>query len=229
MEIFGKELVLIIADILSFITILLCLVSKVPQIKTLVDNRSAKGTFAFLKLTLATRSNSIYCNIHIAQRHASMIFIHNISTMYFCCLILGISLLALYLELFSYTTMMSYNYYSRYAILSYLEYPMLLIQEYVLVFLVLKYNEMLNQRTYIIAGAYFFIFCLILVRFMPSFLFTMLVVSRGRRSRFIVTYNAVTLLIISKISVRSPFVHRSERQVKFCNYLKLSGKRIPVR
>lgn len=93
------------------------------------------------------------------------------------CLNLGISLLALYLELFSYTTMMSYNYYSRYAILSYLEYPMLLMQEYVLVFLVLKYNGMLNQHTYVIAGAYFCVFSLILSRLLPSFLFTMLVVS----------------------------------------------------
>lgn len=73
--------------------------------------------------------------------------------------------------------MMSYNFYSRYAILSYLEYPMLLMQEYVLVFLVLKYNEMLSKNTYIISAAYFFTLFLILTRMIPTIVISMLVVS----------------------------------------------------
>lgn len=62
MEILGKSLLLIIADILSFITIVLCLISKVPQIKTLVDIKSAKGNFLTIHNILLLPNN---LNIHI--------------------------------------------------------------------------------------------------------------------------------------------------------------------
>ncbi|XP_076764583.1 solute carrier family 66 member 3 [Xylocopa sonorina] len=56
-----------------------------------------------------------------------------------------ISLVGILLELISYTIMTSYNYTNGYSILSYLEYPIILLQEYVLIFLVLKYLNKLHR------------------------------------------------------------------------------------
>ncbi|KAG5892897.1 hypothetical protein JTB14_006215 [Gonioctena quinquepunctata] len=67
----------------------------------------------------------------------------------------GINVLALSMELFSYTTMMSYNYRSGYAILSYLEYPIILLQELILIVCVLHYKDMLNHYSFFAALVYF--------------------------------------------------------------------------
>ncbi|KAI8116989.1 PQ-loop repeat-containing protein 3 [Lucilia cuprina] len=82
-EYMDRGIVLIIADILSLITVSSCLFIKIPQINTIRQNKSSQG----------------------------------------------ISVFGLCLELFSYTVMMSYNYTNGYEFLSYMEYPILLLQE----------------------------------------------------------------------------------------------------
>lgn len=91
--------------------------------------------------------------------------------------------MALLLELGSYTTTMSYNFVRGYSYLSYLEYPILLIQEYVLIYCVLKYNGMLNSRTTIYALLYVGIAGLFLTQTIPPSVLTMLLVSRRMEIR----------------------------------------------
>ncbi|XP_050301073.1 solute carrier family 66 member 3 [Anthonomus grandis grandis] len=67
----------------------------------------------------------------------------------------GINLIGLLMELTSYTIMMSYNYRSGYSLLSYLEYPIIWIQELILIFLVLKYKNYLNFYALFGSGVYF--------------------------------------------------------------------------
>lgn len=89
----------------------------------------------------------------------------------------GISITSLYLELFSYTVMMLYNYCYGYSLLSYMEYPVLLVQEYILIFLVLKYKRLLVQNTYAAVAGYFAVVLLFAYQILPTFLLTVLVVS----------------------------------------------------
>ncbi|PSN34543.1 PQ-loop repeat-containing protein 3 [Blattella germanica] len=98
----------LIADVLSIITISLCLILKIPQIINLVKVKSA----------------------------------------------VGINLWALLLELTSYTIMTCYNYCNQYALLSYMEYPIILVQEVILIFLVLKYMGLLSTNSFALFGAY---------------------------------------------------------------------------
>lgn len=73
--------------------------------------------------------------------------------------------------------MMSYNFRSGYAILSYLEYPIILIQELILIFLVLKYKELLNIYTLFVSGFYFLVTAGFLMGMVPIGLLAFLVVS----------------------------------------------------
>ncbi|XP_043248534.1 solute carrier family 66 member 3-like [Colletes gigas] len=66
-----------------------------------------------------------------------------------------ISIVALLLELTSYTVITSYNYTNGYSILSYLEYPIILFQEYILIFLVLKYLNKINLFSILVTVFYF--------------------------------------------------------------------------
>ncbi|CAK9802679.1 Solute carrier family 66 member 3 [Anthophora plagiata] len=66
-----------------------------------------------------------------------------------------ISVVGLLLELTSYTVMTSYNYTNGYSLLSYLEYPIILLQEYVLIFLVLKYLNKINTFSILVSVLYF--------------------------------------------------------------------------
>lgn len=91
--------------------------------------------------------------------------------------LLGISVPGLCLELFSYTVMMSYNYSNDYTFLSYMEYPILLLQEYVLIYFVFKYQDILGRKTQIIAGLYVIICTLIYLKIFPIMILTFLVVS----------------------------------------------------
>ncbi|ALC44014.1 CG1265 [Drosophila busckii] len=126
---FAKGIVLVIADLLSLITVSSCLVIKVPQINTIRESKSTKG----------------------------------------------ISVLGLCLELFSYTVMISYNYTSGYDFLSYMEYPVLLLQEYVLIYYVFKYQGLLGKRAQIFAIFYVAIATLIYLKIFPIMILTFLV------------------------------------------------------
>ncbi|KAH8368862.1 PQ-loop repeat-containing protein 3 [Drosophila serrata] len=128
-EYLERGLVLVIADLLSLITVSSCLVIKVPQINTIRANESSKG----------------------------------------------ISVLGLCLELFSYTVMLSYNYTSGYDFLSYMEYPVLLLQEYVLIFYAFKYQDLLGKRTQVVAVLYGILVTLIYLKLFPIIILTFLV------------------------------------------------------
>lgn len=73
--------------------------------------------------------------------------------------------------------MMLYNYCYGYAYLTYLEYPVLLIQQYILIYLVLKYKRLLEQNTYYAVGGYFAVVLLFAYHLLPKFLLALLVVS----------------------------------------------------
>ncbi|CAG9821862.1 unnamed protein product [Phaedon cochleariae] len=119
----------VISNILSIITISICFILKVPQIVTILKVKSAKG----------------------------------------------LNILALLMELSSYSIMMSYNYRSGYAILSYLEYPIILIQELILIGCVLHYKNMIHLKSFIGAGVYFSIATAFLTGIVPLGLLAFLV------------------------------------------------------
>uniref|UniRef100_A0A0K8UFA3 Mannose-P-dolichol utilization defect 1 1 n=1 Tax=Bactrocera latifrons TaxID=174628 RepID=A0A0K8UFA3_BACLA len=127
---FEKGIVLVVADLLSLITVSSCLVIKVPQINTIRANESSQG----------------------------------------------ISVLGLCLELFSYTVMLSYNYSRGYDFLSYMEYPILLLQEYVLIYYTFFYQNLLGVRTQIVAVLYAIVATLIYFKLFPLLILTFLVV-----------------------------------------------------
>lgn len=115
--------------------------------------------------------------------------------------------------------MMLYNYTYSYSLLSYLEYPILLVQEYVLIALVLKYKNMLNQNSFTIIGGYWVFVFLFAFQICPRFLLYMTVVS--------IKY-ATIFLFLNFSWVFSHFVHQSERPVKFFNCWKFSDQRIQL-
>lgn len=57
-----------------------------------------------------------------------------------------------------------------------MEYPVLLIQEYALIFLVLKYRGLLTNETYAITAAYFVAVLAFGYNIMPKFLLAVMVV-----------------------------------------------------
>ncbi|KAH8286956.1 hypothetical protein KR018_012290 [Drosophila ironensis] len=128
-EYLERGIVLVIADLLSLITVSSCLVIKVPQINTIRANQSSKG----------------------------------------------ISVLGLCLELFSYTVMLSYNYTSGYDFLSYMEYPVLLLQEYALIFYAFKYQDLLGTKTQVVAVLYAIVVTLVYLKLFPIIILTFLV------------------------------------------------------
>lgn len=85
-----------------------------------------------------------------------------------------ISTLGLFLELTSYTVMTSYNYTNGYSVLSYLEYPIILVQEYILIFLVLKYLNRINVWSLSCAVTYFTLTTCLLSEIVPKIVLTFL-------------------------------------------------------
>ncbi|XP_043289889.1 solute carrier family 66 member 3 [Venturia canescens] len=84
----------------------------------------------------------------------------------------GISMLSLLLELTSYTVMTSYNYTNGYSILSYMEYPVILAQEFVLIYFVLKYLNQLNTRSLTAAIFYFILSACLVFQVIPKMILT---------------------------------------------------------
>lgn len=70
-------------------------------------------------------------------------------------------------DYFSYTIMFSYNFRSGYALLSYMEYPIILAQELVLIYLVVHYKNLLGTNSFISAGVYFIIAFAFLFGYVP--------------------------------------------------------------
>ncbi|XP_046996821.1 solute carrier family 66 member 3 [Schistocerca americana] len=123
------EILYVISDVLSIITITLCLVLKIPQILNLLKVKSA----------------------------------------------VGINLYGLLLELTSYTIMASYNFCNDYALLSYMEYPIILVQEIILIYLVLKYKNMVNTLSFAIFGIYLGLTSAFLTGVLPKTILSILV------------------------------------------------------
>lgn len=73
--------------------------------------------------------------------------------------------------------MLSYNYSSGYDFLSYMEYPVLLLQEYVLIFYAFKYQDLLGTRTKAVALVYGIVVTLIYAKLFPIIILKFLVVS----------------------------------------------------
>lgn len=81
---------------------------------------------------------------------------------------------------FSYTIMMSYNYRNGYAILSYLEYPIILVQEIILIICVLHYKQLLNIGSIIGASVYFSVAFAFISGIVPLGMLAFMVVSNSQ-------------------------------------------------
>ncbi|GLH14551.1 hypothetical protein R5R35_008735 [Gryllus longicercus] len=112
----------LVSDVLSVITISLCLILKIPQIINLYKVKSAEG----------------------------------------------LNIYGLLLELSSYTIMTCYNYCNGYALLSYMEYPIILVQEIILIYLVLLYMNLLNAFSVGAFGIYLTITASFLLEIFPK-------------------------------------------------------------
>lgn len=73
--------------------------------------------------------------------------------------------------------MFSYNFRNGYAILSYMEYPIILVQEYFLILFVIYYKGLLNATCLIGAAIYFLIAASFLLGTVPLGAIAFLVVS----------------------------------------------------
>lgn len=141
----------------------------------------------------------------------------------------GISATSLYLELFSYSIMMSYNYCNRYSILSYMEYPILLFQEYILIFLVLKYRRQLNANSYKIAGAYFFALSMFLTNIIPTFILAMLVpfcTPIGATSKIIQLYEIIRTKNASSVNLTTWMISAFTNLTRIYTVMVDSGDRM---
>ncbi|CAB3375773.1 Hypothetical predicted protein [Cloeon dipterum] len=122
------DILQMISDTLSIITISLCLILKVPQIINLYKLKSAKG----------------------------------------------MNLPGLFLELTSYTVMTCYNYCNGYSLMSYMEYPIILVQELVLIFLVLKYKNLVNTTSIAGFGVYLAVLAAFGLKIVPTVILSIL-------------------------------------------------------
>lgn len=73
--------------------------------------------------------------------------------------------------------MFSYNFRNGYALLSYMEYPIILIQELILIYLVLYYKALLGTNGLMGCGMYFAIAGGLLMGFFPREFLIFLVVN----------------------------------------------------
>ncbi|VVC39384.1 Hypothetical protein CINCED_3A023554 [Cinara cedri] len=87
----------------------------------------------------------------------------------------GISLTSLLLDLINLSTTTCYNYTNNYSLMSYLEYPIILIQQYILIGTVLFYNNRLNVQVLILSALYIGIFTAFVYGLIPSSILTILV------------------------------------------------------
>lgn len=106
--------------------------------------------------------------------------------------------------------------------LSYLEYPILIVQEYILVALVFKYKRMFNQNNMCAIAAYFAIVLLFAYQICPRFLLSMAVVSWI----FVFDLSCIIIIGISLSLSLSHFAHQSEQPAKYFNSWKYYERKI---
>lgn len=79
----------------------------------------------------------------------------------------------------SYTVMFSYNFRSGYALLTYMEYPIILIQELILILIVVIYKGYANVWAFILVQGYVMVTAGFLTGIIPREILTFLVVLLG--------------------------------------------------
>lgn len=93
-----------------------------------------------------------------------------------------------------------------------MEYPVLLIQEYILILLVLKYQRQFNQRTCAYGAGYIVVVLLFAYQILPKFLLALLVVSESH-----LTACADVVLLDDVNFLYSHFAHQLEPPAKSFN------------
>jgi hypothetical protein len=106
--------------------------------------------------------------------------------------------------------MTCYNYCNGYSLMSYMEYPFILIQELILIFLVLKYKNMVNTVSIAGFGAYMAVLAAFALKIVPTVVLSIMAVSL---MSFCVTTTLERLLFAF-----SPCVLPSRRRAKSFNY-----------
>lgn len=121
----------------------------------------------------------------------------------------GISIMGLLMELTSYTIMMSYNFRSGYALLNYLEYPIILVQEIVLIICVLHYKQMLHLTSIIGSIIYLLVAAALLLGIVPLGLLSFLVpicTPIGASSKVVQLYEILKTKNSESVSVTTWFI-----------------------
>lgn len=120
-------------NLLNISSILICFVSKLPQINTVIKTKSVGGTLIF---------TSSFC---IFQNNTKLfMLIAFLLCQLFC---IGISTFSLLLELCRLAILWAYNYCYGYSVFTYLEYPFLLIQQTILFHFVANYRNASTLQT----------------------------------------------------------------------------------
>lgn len=89
----------------------------------------------------------------------------------------GISLLSLSLEVFRLSILLTYNYCSVYYFLTYLEYPLILAQQSILFYYVLKFKNLLTVETVLLSMLVYLTIFLFMTEILPKIVLNYLIVS----------------------------------------------------
>lgn len=89
----------------------------------------------------------------------------------------GISLLSLSLEVFRLSILLTYNYCSGYYFLTYLEYPLILAQQSILFYYVLKFKNLLTVETVLLSMLLYLTIFLFMTEILPKIVLNYLIVS----------------------------------------------------
>lgn len=89
----------------------------------------------------------------------------------------GISLFSLSLELFRISILWTYNYCYGYPILMYLEHPLILIQQSILFYFVLKYKNLLDTEVVLLSLSIYLTIFLFMAEILPKQILEYVIVS----------------------------------------------------
>lgn len=138
---------------LSFSVILICFVSKLPQIIRVTTTKSADG------------------------EKMSMILFPWIEWIKFLLSFVGISLFSLSLEVFRLVILLTYNFCYGSPILMYLEYPLVLVQQSILFYYVLKFKHLLDTDIVLLSMLIYLTMILFMADILPKTILEYLIVN----------------------------------------------------
>nr|XP_022906985.1 PQ-loop repeat-containing protein 3-like [Onthophagus taurus] len=130
----------------------------------------------------------------------------------------GINLIGLLMELTSYTIMLSYNFRNGYALLTYMEYPIILIQNLSLILLVMYFKGYLNIYAVIGAGIYFTFAAAFILGIVPMSVLSYLVpmcTPIGASSKVVQLLEMVRLKNADSVSLLTWFISAFTNASKF--------------